>query len=306
MKIGVFDSGYGGLTILSEIRRLLPEYDYIYLGDNARAPYGTRSFDVIYRYTLEAVRYLQSQDCHLIILACNTASAKALRTIQQHDIDPEKDRVLGVIRPTVEAVPSLTRNGHIGILATQGTVDSQSYVIELSKLLPLALSEQSERFGERGQGKGAVSQQPCPMWVPLIENGEKDSPAMDYFVKKYLDALWAKDPDIDTILLACTHYPLIADKIENYLSQRESTPLALSEQDERFGERGRGKGVIICQGELVAHSLCDYLRRHAAIETRISRGGSCRYLTTESADKFNGSASLFLSEPISAEHISLS
>lgn len=287
MKIGVFDSGYGGLTILSEIRRLLPEYDYIYLGDNARAPYGTRSFDVIYRYTLEAVHYLQSQDCHLIILACNTASAKALRTIQQHDIDPTKDRVLGVIRPTVEAVPTLTHNGHIGILATQGTVDSQSYIIELSKFLPLA---PNAVYGERGQGKGAsISQQPCPMWVPLIENGEKDSPAMDYFVEKYLSELLAKDPDIDTLLLACTHYPLIANKIEKYLKNHT----------------GGQKLCVVTQGELVAHSLADYLHRHADIEARISRGGTCTYLTTESAAKFADSASLFLAEPIQAQHIDL-
>lgn len=289
MKIGVFDSGYGGLTILSEIRRLLPEYDYLYLGDNARAPYGTRSFDVIYQYTLEAVRFLQSQDCHLIILACNTASAKALRTIQQHDIDPSVDRVLGVIRPTVEAVPSLTHNGHIGILATQGTVDSNSYIIELNKFLPLALSEQSERFGERGQGKGAVSQQPCPMWVPLIENGEKDSPAMDYFIEKYLDELFAKDPEIDTILLACTHYPLIATKIETFLKNHT----------------GGQTPCVVKQGNIVAKSLQDYLARHADIEARISRGGTCHYMTTESANKFADSASLFLNSPISAEHISL-
>lgn len=265
MKIGVFDSGYGGLTILQQIRKVLPQYDYIYLGDNARAPYGTRSFDVIYRYTLQAVRYLQSQDCHLIILACNTASAKALRTIQQNDINPDSDRVLGVIRPTVEAVSD---SRHIGILATPGTINSESYVIELNKINPGI----------------CVTQQACPMWVPLIENGEKDSPAMDYFVEKYLDALFAKDPNIDTLLLACTHYPLIAEKIETYLKKGAS---------------------IICQGELVARSLCDYLHRHADIEARITTNGTCLYLTTESADKFADSAQHFIGENISATHINL-
>ena len=273
--IGIFDSGYGGLTILNKIRQLLPEYDYLYLGDNARAPYGTRSFDVIYEYTLQAVNYLHKQGCNLIILACNTASAKALRTIQQRDINPDEVRVLGVIRPTVEVVPARTRTKHIGVLATPGTVASESYVIELLKQDPTLV----------------VTQQACPMWVPLIEAGEHLSEGANYFVEKYLNELLERDPEIDTIILGCTHYPLIQDKIEAYLSQ---TNRHIS---------------IVSQGEIVAHSLADYLRRHPEIVERISsplRGRSGGgFLTTESADKFSDSASLFLSEPIEAEHIEL-
>ena len=273
--IGIFDSGYGGLTILNKIRQLLPEYDYLYLGDNARAPYGTRSFDVIYEYTLQAVNYLHEQGCNLIILACNTASAKALRTIQQRDINPDEVRVLGVIRPTVEVVPARTRTKHIGVLATPGTVASESYVIELLKQDPTLV----------------VTQQACPMWVPLIEAGEHLSEGADYFVEKYLNELLERDPEIDTIILGCTHYPLIQSKIEAYLSQ---TNRHIS---------------IVSQGEIVAHSLADYLRRHPEIVERISspvRGRSGGgFLTTESADKFSDSASLFLSEPIEAEHIEL-
>ncbi len=273
--IGIFDSGYGGLTILNKIRQLLPEYDYLYLGDNARAPYGTRSFDVIYEYTLQAVKYLHEQGCNLIILACNTASAKALRTIQQRDINPDEVRVLGVIRPTVEVVPARTRTKHIGVLATPGTVASDSYVIELLKQDPTLV----------------VTQQACPMWVPLIEAGEHLSKGADYFVEKYLNELLERDPEIDTIILGCTHYPLIQDKIEAYLSQ---TNRHIS---------------IVSQGEIVAHSLADYLRRHPEIVERISsplRGRSGGgFLTTESATKFSESASLFLSEPIEAEHIEL-
>ena len=273
--IGIFDSGYGGLTILNKIRQLLPEYDYLYLGDNARAPYGTRSFDVIYEYTLQAVNYLHEQGCNLIILACNTASAKALRTIQQRDINPDEVRVLGVIRPTVEVVPARTRTKHIGVLATPGTVASDSYVIELLKQDPTL----------------TVTQQACPMWVPLIEAGEHLSEGADYFIEKYLNELLERDPEIDTIILGCTHYPLIQDKIEAYLSQ---TNRHIS---------------IVSQGEIVAHSLADYLRRHPEIVERISsplRGRSGGgFLTTESADKFSDSASLFLSEPIEAEHIEL-
>ena len=273
--IGIFDSGYGGLTILNKIRQLLPEYDYLYLGDNARAPYGTRSFDVIYEYTLQAVNYLHEQGCNLIILACNTASAKALRTIQQRNINPDELRVLGVIRPTVEVVPARTRTKHIGVLATPGTVASESYVIELLKQDPTLV----------------VTQQACPMWVPLIEAGEHLSEGADYFVEKYLNELLERDPEIDTIILGCTHYPLIQDKIEAYLSQ---TNRHIS---------------IVSQGEIVAHSLADYLRRHPEIVERISSplkgrsGGG--FLTTESAAKFSESASLFLSEPIEAEHIEL-
>lgn len=273
--IGVFDSGYGGLTILSKIRQLLPEYDYLYLGDNARAPYGTRSFDVIYEYTLQAVNYLHEQGCNLIILACNTASAKALRTIQQRDINPEELRVLGVIRPTVEVIPERTKNKHIGVLATPGTVASESYVIELLKQDPTLV----------------VTQQACPMWVPLIESGEHLGEGADYFVEKYLNELLEQDPLIDTIILGCTHYPLIQDKIEAYLSQ---TNRHIS---------------VVTQGEIVAHSLADYLHRHPDIAERISsplRGRSGGgFLTTESATKFADSASLFLSEPIMAEHIEL-
>ena len=273
--IGIFDSGYGGLTILNKIRQLLPEYDYLYLGDNARAPYGTRSFDVIYEYTLQAVKYLHEQGCNLIILACNTASAKALRTIQQRDINPDEVRVLGVIRPTVEFVPARTRTKHIGVLATPGTVASESYVIELLKQDPTLV----------------VTQQACPMWVPLIEAGEHLGEGANYFVEKYLNELLAQDPLIDTIILGCTHYPLIQDKIEAYLSQ---TNRHMS---------------IVTQGEIVAHSLADYLHRHPEIVERISSplkgrsGGG--FLTTESATKFADSASLFLSEPIEAEHIEL-
>ena len=282
MKIGIFDSGYGGLTILSAIRERLPEYDYLYLGDNARAPYGTRSFEVIYAYTLEAVRYLHSCGCRLIILACNTASAKALRSIQQHDL-PEinnnlpRERqvnVLGVIRPTVEAVPSITRNGHIGILATPGTVSSQSYVIEL------------EHIAAASGRSLTITQQPCPMWVPLIEAGEYNSPGADWFVKQYIDDILSLDKHIDTLVLGCTHYPLLLPKI---------------------GELLAGTGIrVVAQGGLVADSLSAYLMRHTEIAQDLSRGKSCTYLTTESADKFSASASLFLrQEGITATTVTL-
>jgi glutamate racemase len=273
--IGIFDSGYGGLTILNHIRQHLPQYDYLYLGDNARAPYGTRSFDVIYEYTLQAVKYLHQQGCNLIILACNTASAKALRTIQQHDINPDELRVLGVIRPTVEVIPQRTRTKHIGVLATPGTVASESYVIELLKQDPTLI----------------VTQQACPMWVPLIEAGEHLHAGADYFVEKYLNDLLERDSEIDTIILGCTHYPLIQSKIEAYLSL---TNRQIS---------------VVSQGEIVAHSLADYLHRHPEIVERISSplegrlGGG--FLTTESATKFSESASLFLAEPIQAQHIEL-
>lgn len=273
--IGIFDSGYGGLTILNHIRQHLPQYDYLYLGDNARAPYGTRSFDVIYEYTLQAVKYLHQQGCNLIILACNTASAKALRTIQQHDINPDELRVLGVIRPTVEVIPQRTRTKHIGVLATPGTVASESYVIELLKQDPTLI----------------VTQQACPMWVPLIEAGEHLHAGADYFVEKYLNDLLERDSEIDTIILGCTHYPLIQSKIEAYLSL---TNRQIS---------------VVSQGEIVAHSLADYLHRHPEIVKRISSPSEGRlgggYLTTESATKFSESASLFLAEPIQAQHIEL-
>jgi glutamate racemase len=274
--IGIFDSGYGGLTILNHIRQRLPEYDYLYLGDNARAPYGTRSFDVIYEYTLEAVNYLQKRGCQLIILACNTASAKALRSIQQNDINPDEIRVLGVIRPTVEVVPARTRTKHIGILATQGTVASESYVIELQKQDPELV----------------ITQQACPMWVPLIECGEHMHEGADYFVEKYLTELLARDPLIDTIILGCTHYPLLQEKIEAFLANQSISAQSVS---------------VVAQGEIVAESLADYLERHADIAERAMLGsaGSCTFLTTESATKFSDSASIFLDEEILAKHIEL-
>ena len=283
-KIGVFDSGYGGLTILSEIRRVLPEYDYLYLGDNARAPYGTHSFDVIYRYTLQAVEYLLSQDCALVILACNTASAKALRTIQQRDLpkinqQSRRVNVLGVIRPTVEAVPAISQTGHVGILATPATVSSESYVLELEKI--------SEGLRETGDGL-QVTQQACPMWVPLIEAGEHESDGAEFFVDKYLRELLGKDPEIDTLVLGCTHYPLLAAKISRQLSAISSRPIR-----------------IISQGSLVADSLKDYLQRHPEYRDQLSHGGSCRYLTTENADRFAQSASLFLDQSVCAAHIDL-
>ena len=282
-KIGVFDSGYGGLTILDAIRRELPGYDYLYLGDNARAPYGTHSFDVIYRYTLQAVQYLINKNCALIILACNTASAKALRTIQQRDlprineqmVNDKMVNVLGVIRPTVEAVPSITKTGHVGILATPATVSSESYVLELEKI--------SRQL--------TVTQQACPMWVPLIESGEHLNEGADYFVKKYLNEILAKDPQIDTLVLGCTHYPLLNGKITQWLNKWYMV------NDKMVN--------IIAQGDLVAQSLADYLSRHPEYTSQLSLNGSCTYLTTENADRFSQSASQFLSSPIQAEHINL-
>jgi glutamate racemase len=268
--IGIFDSGYGGLTILNDIRTALPGYDYIYLGDNARTPYGTRSFQVVYQYTLECVEKLFSMGCHLVILACNTASAKALRSIQQNDL-PRIDasrRVLGVIRPTVEQVPQLTQNGHIGLLATPGTVQSGSYPIEIHKI-DAALQ---------------VSTVACPMWVPLIENNEHHSPGAAYFVKKNIEELFNSDPNIDTVILGCTHYPLIIPVIKQFL------PATVN---------------LLSQGEIVAQSLREYLLRHPEIEERCSKGAECRYYTTESAEKFNASASVFLHDNIEAHHIDL-
>jgi glutamate racemase len=279
-KIGVFDSGYGGLTILDSIRRVLPEYDYLYLGDNARAPYGTHSFEVIYRYTLQAVNFLFEQGCTLVILACNTASAKALRTIQQHDLPRIKDKkvnVLGVIRPTVEVLPSITKTGHVGILATPATVSSESYVLELEKIA----------------NELRVTQLACPMWVPLIEAGEHNSPGADYFVDKYLRAILDQDPLIDTLVLGCTHYPLLLKKIESFL------------QNYAITKSQTHKITPISQGSLVASSLAEYLVRHPEYASQLSLNGSCRYLTTENADRFSQSASLFLSAPVSAEHIDL-
>lgn len=269
--IGVFDSGYGGLTILSAIRRLLPEYDYIYLGDNARSPYGTRSFDVIRDFTLEAVRYLFDSGCPLVILACNTASAKALREIQQRYLPTSSDpsrRVLGVIRPTVESLERATGTGHIGILATPGTVSAHSYEIEIHKLFPHL----------------HVHEKACPMWVPLVENGESQSPGADYFVRKYIDELLSEAPEVDSLVLACTHYPLLRPKIEQVLPPHVR---------------------LISQGDLVAHSLLDYLRRHPEMDCRLTRGGAISYRTTECPDKFEDLASLFISEPVSATRVHL-
>lgn len=268
--IGVFDSGYGGLTVLNAIRRKLPQYDYLYLGDNARAPYGPRSFNIVYRFTLEAVRYLFAQGCNLVILACNTASAKALRTIQQNDlplIDSTK-RVLGVIRPTVEKIGEISRTGSVGILGTSGTVQSRSYDMEIEKLHP----------GFK------VYSQSCPLWVPLVENLEADGEGADYFVKKYIDQLLGQSADIDSIILGCTHYPILLDKISRH------TPDGIS---------------IVEQGGIVADSLTDYLARHPEMETRCSKGGTLTCLTTEDEDKFNDMASVFLGEDIKSRHINL-
>ena len=268
--IGIFDSGYGGLTILEKIRTELPEYDYIYLGDNARTPYGTRSFDVVYKYTLECVSQLFEMGCQLVVLACNTASAKALRTIQQNDL-PQIDqtrRVLGVIRPTVEVVGAMTKTKHIGLLATPGTVQSNSYPLEIEKLHEDII----------------VTSEACPLWVPLIENNEHNSVGADYFIRKNVQQLLENDPLIDTIMLGCTHYPLVEEKIKALI------PDGIS---------------IVSQGEIVAKSLTHYLQRHPEMDEKCTRGGSIRYLTTESVEKFASSASIFLNEKIDAEHIDL-
>lgn len=268
--IGVFDSGYGGLTILREIRRHLPEYDYLYLGDNARAPYGTRSFDIVYEFTRQAVEELFNRGCHLVILACNTASAKALRSIQQHVLpvtDPDR-RVLGVIRPTVEILSEMTKTGHIGLLATPGTVRSHSYAMEVEKLNP----------------EMEITEKDCPMWVPLVETGEFNGPGADYFVKKYIDAILEEDPAIDTLILGCTHYPLLLPKIRQY------TPEHIR---------------ILPQGELVAESLADYLRRHPEMERECTKGGTIEFLTTESPEKFDTLASLFMQSNVTSTRITL-
>ena len=268
--IGVFDSGYGGLTILHGIRQLLPQYDYIYLGDNARAPYGSRSFDVVYQFTRQAVLKLFSMGCQLVILGCNTASAKALRTIQQTDL-PELDsrrRVLGVIRPTAEIIGKLTDSRHVGILATEGTVKSESYNMEINKLWPDI----------------EVTGVACPLWVPIIENNEANGPGADYFVKKRIDHILSLDPRIDTIILGCTHYPILIPKIKKYVPE---------------GIR------IISQGKYVAESLKDYLNRHADMDDRCTKGGSVRYFTTENEEKFEENARIFLPEGIEVSHLSL-
>ena len=268
--IGVFDSGYGGLTILNGIRQLLPEYDYLYLGDNARAPYGPRSFDVVYEFTRQAVQKLFEMGCHLIILGCNTASAKALRTIQQHDLpqwDAER-RVLGIIRPTAEVIGDLTKSRHVGVLATEGTIKSESYNLEIQKLHPDI----------------EVTGVACPFWVPLVEYNEADSPGADYFVKKRIDQIMALDPQIDALILGCTHYPILMPKIRKYLPEGVS---------------------VVSQGEYVASSLKAYLERHPQIERKCAKHASVHYLTTENPDKFKESAQLFLHEKIEVENITL-
>ena len=266
--IGIFDSGYGGLTILHGIRQLLPDYDYLYLGDNARTPYGPRSFDVVYEFTRQAVVRLFELGCHLVILGCNTASAKALRSIQQNDLphlDPER-RVLGVIRPTAEVIGSLTKTRHVGILATEGTIKSESYNLEIKKLFPDI----------------TVTGVACPFWVPLVEYNEADSPGANYFVKKRIDQLMRLDPQIDAIILGCTHYPLLMPKILKYISP---------------GVR------IVPQGEYVADSLKNYFKRHPEMERKCSKGGNVHYLTTENPEKFKESAQIFLHEPVNVENI---
>lgn len=268
--VGIFDSGYGGLTVLSGIKSILPDYDYIYLGDNARTPYGNRSFDRVYEFTLEAVKWFFNQGCNLVILACNTASAKALRTIQQINLpqlDPNK-RVLGVIRPTAEYVGQLSKTGHIGIMGTEGTIQSKSYEIEIAKLHPLM----------------TVNGEACPMWVPLVENREYDKPGADYFIKQHVDSLLHKDPQIDTVILGCTHYPLLIDKIKLFLPENIS---------------------VISQGKIVAKSLEDYFERHPEIEAKCTKGGTVRYFTTDSTDKFIHQASIFLEEEIVAHNATL-
>ena len=268
--IGIFDSGYGGLTILHGLRQLLPQYDYMYLGDNARAPYGSRSFEVVYKFTRQAVLKLFSMGCHLVILGCNTASAKALRSIQQRDI-PELDptrRVLGIIRPTAEVIGNITKSKHVGLLATEGTIKSQSYDLEIAKLWPDI----------------KVSGVACPLWAAIVEANEADSPGADYFVKKRIEQLMRKDADIDTIILGCTHYPLLMNSIVKNLPD---------------GVR------VVPQGMYVAESLKNYLKRHQDVDKMITQGGTCQYLTTESEEKFKESAQIFLHEKVEVKHVDL-
>lgn len=268
--IGIFDSGYGGLTVMKEIVKELPDYDYLYLGDNARAPYGTRSFTTIYEYTLECVKYLFTQNCHLVILACNTASAKALRSIQQKDlpkIDPER-RVLGVIRPTAEVIGRHSKTGHVGILGTSGTVNSESYVIEIKKQFPSL----------------HIYQEACPMWVPLVENREYDRPGADYFIKQHVNRIMTNSNEIDTLLLACTHYPLLIDKIRMHAPDHVA---------------------ILSQGEIVAKSLADYLNRHPEIDEKCSKNGGRRFLTTDSTEDFDTQGQKFYGTELCSEFVHL-
>lgn len=268
--IGIFDSGYGGLTVMKEILQKLPDYDYIYLGDNARAPYGTRSFETVYRYTLQCVKWFFDRGCPLVVLACNTASAKALRTIQQHDLPGlnPANRVLGVIRPTTEIIGQYTKTKKVGILATNGTVMSGSYPIEIEKFFPDV----------------EVYQEACPMWVPIVENNEHTQPGADYFVQKHLRNIMGHDRDIDTLLLACTHYPLLRDKIEQFL------PVGIT---------------LLSQGEIVADSLVDYFTRHPEIESRCTKGGSRAFYTTDSTEDFDNHASIFFGKAVSSQHVDL-
>lgn len=268
--IGVFDSGFGGLTVLKEIVKKLPQYDYIYLGDNARAPYGNRSFETVYHYTLQCVEKLFSMNCNLVIVACNTSSAKALRNIQQLDL-PQKHRgkrVLGVIRPTTEIVGNFSQSKKIGVLGTKGTVASGSYPIEIGKFFPDV----------------QVFQEACPMWVPLVENNEHLSIAADYFVKKNLDNLFSQSAEIDVIILACTHYPLLLPVIEKYVPENV---------------------ILFSQGTLVANALSDYLKRHPEMEKICSKGASREFFTSDSAENFNEAASIFYGKKVSSQHIEL-
>lgn len=268
--IGVFDSGFGGLTVLKEIIKELPEYDFLYLGDNARAPYGSRSFETVYEYTLQCVKHLFDNGCHLVILACNTASAKALRTIQQKDlptIAPTK-RVLGVIRPTTEIIGKHSESGYVGVLGTQGTVSSGSYLVEIEKFFPDL----------------NVTQEACPMWVPLIENNELENEGADYFIKRHITSLMSKEPKIDAIILGCTHYPLVENKIRKYLSPEVK---------------------LLSQGSIVAKGLKDYLHRHPEIEENCSKNKTVSFLTTDLPETFDKAASLFYGRPVKSKHLSL-
>lgn len=268
--IGVFDSGYGGLTVLQELVTQLPQYDYLYLGDNARSPYGNRSYETVYRYTLQCVQWLLQQNCPLVILACNTASAKALRTIQQKDLaqlNPQA-RVLGVIRPTAEIIGNYTKSNYIGILATSGTVQSQSYLLEIEKFFPQL----------------NVVQEACPMWVPLVENGEHLSEGADYFIKQHIDHVLQSNPQVDTLLLACTHYPLLKDKIRHYLPHHVK---------------------LVSQSDIVAQSLKDYLNRHPEIENAVSKNSSRLFYTTDAPADFDAKATYFFNAPVHSTHVDL-
>jgi glutamate racemase len=268
--IGVFDSGFGGLTVLKEIVKEMPQYDYLYLGDNARAPYGSRSFETVYEYTLECVTHLFDMGCELVILACNTASAKALRTIQQKDlpkIAPNK-RVLGVIRPTTEIIGNYTKTGNVGVLGTAGTVSSGSYLVEIEKFFP----------------ELKVYQEACPMWVPLIENNEYQNEGADYFIKKHVTQLMQQQPKIDAIILGCTHYPLIIDKIKSYLPNNVQ---------------------LLSQGPIVASGLMDYLQRHPEMEVNCSKSGTVSFYTTDLPETFDKAATLFYGAPVTSKHLAL-